>query len=510
MIHQATAMTSEKRSSCPQIGKDVLMNHIPISPDIEGATDSKAKDTDPIDSHVERRLRWKIDLHVYPILYVMYALAFLDRINISNARIQGLTEDLELHGNRFNIALFVYFIPYILLEIPSNMLIKRVRPSWYLSGLMFTWGIVNMSMGFVKTYAQLVVLRFLLGALEAGVIPGIVYLTSMYYKRHDFQVRMSFFFTSVVVAGAVGGLLAYAIADLDGQLNIRAWRWIFIIEGAVTAFIALIAVFLIVDWPPQARFLSAEEKALLTRILAEDGGDKARMDVLNRQAYKLIFRDFKIWLGSLMYLGVGATGYSLVFFMPTILVEFGWKAREAQVHSIPVYAVTAVVMVLVAWLSDRLRHRYGFILLGCSLATIGYGILLGQDGLSRNVKYGALFFASVGGYIATPMALAWLSNNISGQWKSAFSAGIQVTVGNIVGVVSANVFLEREAPKYRTGYGTALAFNWLGGVAATAMFVGMLLENRKRDAGGRDYRLSRPDEEVRNMGDDHPSFRFTL
>ncbi|KAJ3568230.1 hypothetical protein NPX13_g6493 [Xylaria arbuscula] len=300
-------MASEKRSSCPQIGKDVLIGHTPVDADMEGtAVSKKTSDTDSIDPNVERRLRWKIDLHVYPILYVVYALSFLDRINISNARIQGLTEDLELYGNRFNVALFVYFIPYILLEVPSNMIIKRVRPSWYLSGLMFCWGIVNMSMGFVKTYAQLVVLRFLLGALEAGVIPGIIYLTSMYYKRHDFQVRMSFFFSSVVVAGAVGGLLAYAIADLDGQHNIRAWRWIFIIEGAVTAFISLIAVFLIVDWPSQARFLSAEEKSLLARILAKDGGDAARMDTLNKQAYKLIFRDFKIWLGSLIYLGNSA------------------------------------------------------------------------------------------------------------------------------------------------------------------------------------------------------------
>ncbi|KAI1422053.1 major facilitator superfamily domain-containing protein [Xylaria sp. FL1777] len=375
---------------------------------------------------------------------------------------------------------------------------------------MFGWGIVNMSMGFVKTYAQLVVLRFLLGVLEAGVIPGIIYLTSMYYKRHDFQVRMSSFFCSVVVAGAFGGLLAYAIADLDGHRNIRAWRWIFIIEGAVTAFISFIAVFLIVDWPSQARFLSIEEKALLSRILAEDGGDKARMDTLNKQAYRLIFSDWKIWLGSLLYLGVGVTGYSLVFFMPTILVEFGWKAREAQVHSIPVYAVTAVAMIFVAWVSDRCKHRYGFIILGCAIATVGYGILLGQEGLSRDVKYGALFFTSIGGYIATPMALAWLANNVSGHWKRAFSSSIQVTVGNIVGVVAANIFLDREAPRYFTGYGVALGFNWLGGIAATALFVGMLIENRKREAGERDYRLSRPVEEVRNMGDDHPSFRFTL
>ena len=101
-------MASEKRSSCPQIGKDVLIGQTPVDADIEGTTDNKkTSNTDNIDPHVERRLRWKIDLHVYPILYVVYALSFLDRINISNARIQGLTEDLELYGNRFNVALFV-------------------------------------------------------------------------------------------------------------------------------------------------------------------------------------------------------------------------------------------------------------------------------------------------------------------------------------------------------------------------------------------------------------------
>ncbi|KAI1151569.1 MFS general substrate transporter [Nemania diffusa] len=456
------------------------------------------------------RLRWKIDLNVYPILFVIYAFSFLDRINISNARIQGLTEELELYGNRYNIAVFVYFIPYVLLEIPSNMVIKRVRPSLYLSSLMFGWGIVSMSMGFVKTYHQLVALRFLLGVFEAGVMPGIIYLTSMYYKRHEFQIRMSSFLCSVVVAGAIGGLLAYAIADLDGHLNLRAWRWIFIIEGAATAFVAVIAAFLIVDWPSQCRFLNTEEKALLSRILDEDGADEARMDTLNKQAYKLIFGDWKIWLASLVFMGMAIAGYSMVFFMPTILVEFGWKAREAQIHSIPIYAVTAVVVVLVGWLSDRCKHRYGFVMLCCGLTTIGYGLLLGQENLSRNAKYAALFFVSSGGYTATPLSLVWLANNVSGHWKRAFSSGVQIAIGNIVGVVAANIFIAREAPEYVTGYGTALGFTWLGGIAATALFVGMWVENRKREAGERDDRLSRPVEEVQNMGDYHPSFRFTL
>ncbi|CAJ2510297.1 Uu.00g061970.m01.CDS01 [Anthostomella pinea] len=464
----------------------------------------------PINADAERRLVRKIDLHVYPILFLVYALSFLDRINISNARIQGLTEDLDLYGNRFNIALFVYFIPYVLLEVPSNMIIKKMRPSYYLASLMAAWGIVNMCMGFVKSYEGLVVLRFFLGVLEAGVMPGIIYLTSMYYKRHEFQKRMSFYFCSVLAAGAFGGLLAYGISHLDGHRGLRAWRWIFIIEGAATAFISIVSVFLIVDWPDQCRFLNTEEKQLLRLRLADDGTELARMDTLNRYAYKLIFSDWKIWLGSLVYMGIGITGYSTVYFMPTILLEFGWTAEAAQLHTVPVYVVTAVGMLGAAYLSDRFKHRYGFIMLGAAIATIGYAMLLNQANLSRDAKYTAIFLASIGGYMGTPIALAWLTNNISGHWKRAFGSGIQITIGNCAGIIAANIFVTQESPRYPTGYGTALGLTWLGALAATLLVVYLALENRKRAAGEGDGRLSQPKEELDNMGDYHPSFQFTL
>ncbi|KAI0015025.1 major facilitator superfamily domain-containing protein [Xylariomycetidae sp. FL0641] len=464
-------------------------------------------------SPAERRLVRKIDWHLYPILFLVYTCSFLDRINISNAKIQGMDEDLDLSGTRFNIALFVYFIPYILLEVPSNMLIKKVRPSIYLSGLMAAWGVVNMTMGFVTSYEALVALRFLLGVLEAGVLPGIIYLTSMYYKRHEFQKRMSFFFLSVVVAGAFGGLLAYAIAHLDHVNGMRAWRWIFIIEGAATAAISLASSSLIADWPSQCRFLDADEKLLLRARLAADGADAARMDTLNRDAYKRILGDWKIWLFALAYMGLGITGYAVTFFLPAILREFGWAAAAAQVHTIPVYAATGVFMVAVAWLSDRARHRYLFVVFCVAVATVGYVLLLLQPPrapLSRDVKYLAVFLAAAGGYGATPVALAWLANNLSGHWKRAFGTGIQVTVGNVAGLVASTVFLQREAPRYRTGYAVALALTWIGALACTALAVKLRRENARRAAGARNYRLDRPQEEVDNMGDDHPSFRFTI
>ncbi|KAI5465387.1 major facilitator superfamily domain-containing protein [Mariannaea sp. PMI_226] len=463
-----------------------------------------------IDPKAERKLLVKLDMCIYPPLFIIYMMSFLDRINISNARIQGLSQEIDLSGNRFNIALFIYFIPYILLEVPSNMIIRKFRPSMYLSTLMFIWGIINMCMGFVHSYSALVALRFLLGVFEAGVLPGIIYVTSMYYKRHEFQKRMSFFFCSTLAGGAFGGIMAYGIARLGGDRGMSAWRWIFIIEGAITAFLSIIAAFVIPDWPEQARFLTTEEKELVQRRIVSDIGDECQMETLNKFAWTRIACDWKIWLSVLIYMGIGTSGYAVTFFMPTILLEFGWIASEAQVRTIPVYVLSAGVMLASAWASDRLRHRYAFILGGVCIATIGYAMLLNQTGKSRDYKFAAIFLINAGAYIATPIALAWLQNNLSGHWKRAFGSGIQVMLGNVAGIVGANIFLVHESPLYKTGYGTALGMMWMGALAATAMFALMWRENRKRIAGERDDRLSLPEADRKNMGDWHPSFLFTL
>lgn len=475
-----------------------------------GSPSSDTSDAAPIDPDAERRLLRKLDLTIFPVFFVVYMMAFLDRINISNASIQGLTAELHLdEGNRFNVALFAYYASYILFEVPSNMIIKKVRPSLFISGLMFTWGLINMCMGFVHSYAALVALRVLLGLFEAGVLPGIVYVSSMYYKRHEYQKRMSFFFCSTVVAGAFGGLLAYAIADL-GTPSMAAWRWIFIIEGAITSFLAIIAAFLIIDWPDQTRYLNAQEKELLRRRMAADVGDLCRMDTLNRFALTRVVRDYKIWLAGFLYMGISVAGLSGTFFLPTILLEFQWRAKEAQVRTIPVYVFAAGMMIMGAWASDRLKHRFGFIMSGASLSTVGYAMLLSQEGKSRDYKFAAVFLIFGGAYMITPMCLGWLQNNLSGHWKRSFGASSQVMIGNVAGIIGAFIFIRTEAPTYKTGYGVALGMMWFGALCAIAMAGLMWRENRKRERGERNDRLALPEEDRVNMGDWHPSFRFTL
>lgn len=210
-----------------------------------------------------------------------------------------------------------------------------------------------------------------------------------------------------------------------------------------------------------------------------------------------------------MYFGVVNTGYATSFFVPTILNQMGYSSVRAQVMSIPIFIVATVITLVCAVISDRVKHRYFFAMLGCVVATVGYVLLIRQTDVVVGVRYFAVFAITSGGFISQPMVLGWLSNNMGGHYKRSVSSSMQIGIGNTGGLVASNVFFSSEAPLYPTGYGTSLGLMWICGLASTAFVLYMWRENRIRDAGGRDYRLELPREELENLGDDHPSFRFT-
>ncbi|KMU91830.1 hypothetical protein CIHG_09570 [Coccidioides immitis H538.4] len=289
-------------------------------------------------------------------------------------------------------------------------------------------GIVTVCQGVTHSFAGLVVCRFLLGAFEAGFVPGCVYLISMYYKRHELQTRINLFFSASIIAGAFSGLLAYAIANMDGVAGYGAWRWIFILEGIATVVIAVASKFIIADWPETAKFLKEDERRLLIARLAADNKG-ATMDRLDRKSIRRI----------LMYFGIVNTG--------------------------------------TAW--------------------------------SVGVRYMAVFMVTAGGFVAQPVVMAWVSNNMGGHYKRSIASSMQIGFGNSGGLVASNVFLSSEKPGYPTGFGTSLGLVWICVLSCTAFFWWCRRENRIRDAGGRDYRFSLPEDELNNIGDDHPTFRFT-
>ncbi|RGP67580.1 hypothetical protein FSPOR_5767 [Fusarium sporotrichioides] len=453
-----------------------------------------------------RKLLRKLDLHLLPPLMVIYFLSFMDRTNIGNAKIQGMTETLNMTGNDYNMALFVFFIPYIIFEVPSNIIIKKISPSLWLASITVLWGISTVGMGLVRNVEGLIACRALLGFFEAGIVPGCIYLIGMYYKRYEVQWRMSIFFSASIVAGAFSGLLAFAIAKMHNVGGLEAWRWLFILEGLLTAVIGVIAKWWIPNWPEEATFLNEEERARLVGRLADDSGD-ARMDHLNKTAWKRILSDWKIYLGTIAYFGIVNNGYAGSFFIPTILREMGYAAERAQVLTIPVYLVAAIGCLTAAFLADRLRHRYSFTMIGVILTTVGYILLLCQQNVPTGARYFSLVVLVTGGYITQPVLLGWLSNTMSGHYKRSISSAVQIGLGNIGGIVASNVFLTQEAPQYWTGLGVSLGMVWVCGISCTFFYFLAIRENKKRDQGERDHRLQGP--EATNLGDDHPHWRYT-
>ncbi|CAI7654101.1 unnamed protein product [Penicillium bialowiezense] len=456
----------------------------------------------------ERKVVWKCDLHVVPILMLLYLLAFLDRINIGNARLQGLEDDLQMKADQYNYALFIFFIPYILFEVPCNLIMKKLAPSTWISGIMVAWGCVTIGQGFVQSWSALMACRFLLGVFEAGFLPGCVYLISTYYKRFELQWRLNLFFSASIISGAISGLLAYGLSYMDGVSGYSSWRWIFILEGIATVVVGAIAKLLIVDWPEKAKFLTERERTILVARLQSEN-DSFPMNRLDRAAVWRILNDKKIYLGIIMYLGALNTGYATSFFIPSILRDMGWTSLMAQVMSIPIYIVAAVITIGTAYLSDKTKHRFGFVIAGCLIATVGYVILLAQRSVPVGGKYFALFAVTGGGFIAQPILIGWLSNNISGHYKKAIATAMQIGFGNCGGFVASNVFLSSESPFYLTGYATSLSLIWLCLISAVVLFLLLWSENRRREQGGRDHRLALEYEELQNLGDDHPGFRFT-
>lgn len=371
-----------------------------------------------------------------------------------------------------------------------------------------------MCQGFVKNEGGLVACRFLLGCFEAGFVPGCAYLMSMYYRRHDFQKRFSLFWVAGLVAGAFGGLLAYALYHMAGLGGYSGWRWIFIIEGLLSIVAAVPAKFLIADWPEEAKFLTADEKKILHQIQLKDTGAGARMDRLDGTAWKRILTDWKLLVGSLIYLGITVSGYATALFIPSIVASLGYSGIQAQVHSIPIWVVASVVTFSVSIATDRMKHRYGFIMFGVIFASIGYIILLCQGplhgGLNPHVRYMAVFFVTTGCYIVQPVTIVWLSNNISGHYKRAIGLAIQVGIGNIGGIIASNIFTMKHAPRYFVGYGVALAMLLLCGIMSTVLAIGLTLENKKRAEGKRDGLLQLDESILCNLGDDDPRFRFSL
>ncbi|ROT34479.1 pantothenate transporter liz1 [Sodiomyces alkalinus F11] len=459
-------------------------------------------------STTDRRLMTKIDFHVVPFLCIMYLLAFLDRVNIANANVFGLSEELELTGTLYNNALVVFFVPYILLEIPSNILLKKFKPHVWLSVNMFGFGLITLIQGFVTSYGGLVTTRFFLGVFETGMFPGAFYLIGMWYRRHEAQKRFSFFFNSTTLAGAFGGLLAAAIGKMHGVRGYQGWRWIFILEGLLTVVVSFFFYFWLPDFPEDAKWLSPEEKTYVAARLRLDQGSSGHARKTTLRDVGTVFKDYKVIVGGFMYFGLIVPAYGYAYFAPGIIQGYGgYSAIETQLHSVPPWAVAFVFSMAVAVVSDRLRHRFALAVFAICVAIAGFGILISVTE-SIAPRFAGLYLVASGAYTAMPIIVCWFNMNLGGHYRRAVGSAWQVSFGNIGGIIAVFAFLKTDAPRFITGYSICISFTVLSMISCCVYGVGCWVANRNRDKNPIDRELT--EEEKMDLGDMSPEYRYLL
>ncbi|KAF4470295.1 hypothetical protein FALBO_2811 [Fusarium albosuccineum] len=443
------------------------------------------------------------------------------KVDARNAKIEGMTEDLELKGIQYNIVVAIFFIPFVLCEVPSNMILHRFkRPSWYMGGIVFAWGTIMTLTGIVQNYAGLLAIRFLLGIFEAGFLPGAILIISNWYLPNETQVRIAILYTSAATGGAFSGLLAFAIAKMDGMAGLEGWRWIFIIEGMFTVVVAILCVFLLCDSPAlSTRWLDADEIRYLelrqlSRRATTPGEYKENDSHFNASIFKDILFDYKIWFLFFANWSNAVPNYAMKFTMPSILKSMGYTSSDAQLMTIPPYAVGAISAYVFAIFADKYSWRAPFILgPQCCLVTSFIILFVKSGDIEDNIAvcYFAVCLACFGMYPILPGVNAWNVANTPDPAKRSVNIGLLVCVGNIGGLIGSYIYLEREQPRYPTGYGTSLAFGLAGIIAVCLLEFLLKRDNAKKAQMSEDEVRERyTDEELLRMGEKSPLFKYAL
>jgi D-galactonate transporter len=298
----------------------------------------------------------KITRRIMPLLFLAYLFAFLDRINVGYAQLE-MKSALGFSDATYGLGAGIFFLSYLLFEIPSNYLLERIGARLTLLRIMVLWGLTSAGTMFVSTPAQFYIARFLLGLFEAGFFPGVIlYLTYWYPSARRAAVTGQFMF-AVPVAGMVGGpLSAWIMSSLDKVAGLDGWRWIFLIEGLPTALLGVVCFFMLCDEPTQAPWLTDSEKSMVQRILSADlsGREPGRS---GSSLYRML-ADAQVWILIFIYFTCAVASYSFTFWLPAMIKGLGIEdvARIGWWSALP-YAFGGVGVLLITRSSDRRRER---------------------------------------------------------------------------------------------------------------------------------------------------------
>lgn len=476
------------------------MSETKAHPNLEGARDVEIASDDINEQHSDRSCRiqekalvWKQDLRIVPLCAAIYLLCYLDRSNIGNAKIlnqdthNDLLSETKMTSYQYTIALMVFLIAYALFEVPSNYFLKKLRPSTWIAFLMLSWGACTMGLGGTHNFAQVTGIRFLLGVMEAGLFPGLVYYLTFWYRHSERSIRVALILASATLAGAFGGAIAYGVGHMNQVHGLSAWRWLFIIEGAPSCASAVLVWFFLPDYPESARWLTREEKDLAAQRLRTEGS-KGEAKAMTWEDAKAVLTDWRLYAHYAIYFGISAPFSSLSLFTPAITSGLGYTNLRAQLMTVPPWAVAYVVTTAAAWSADHFNSRGLHSALFSFIGAMGFlaSAVLPPDAYLH--RYGCLIVATSGSFACIPPLLGWLSSNLHSTAGTGLAIALNVSFGAPGQIVGVWIYKANEAKRgYPTGHWTnaGLLLFVCAGCIMLRCYYGWL--NRRDRASGRRF-----------------------
>jgi len=295
-------------------------------------------------------LLWRL----LPFLFLLYIVAFLDRINVGFAALE-MQKQLALSDSVYGLAAGLFFLGYFFCQLPSNLVLAKVGARRWITVIMIAWGLISCCMALVRTPMQFYILRTLLGVAEAGFFPGMILYLRNWFPRSARARAVAWFMTANPLAGVIGGPISGALLGMH-QLGIAGWQWLFVVEGLPAILLAVVVFFTLKDMPGQASWLRPEEKSWLVATLQAEGEQQASR-ITGSDAWAA-FLNWRIWLLTVVYFGLTTSGYGIVLWMPNFIHSLSTASNMGiGVISVIPYVATSIAMVLVGTHSDRTGER---------------------------------------------------------------------------------------------------------------------------------------------------------
>lgn len=434
----------------------------------------------------EEKLLARVSWRLLPFLLVLYIVSYLDRINLSFAALE-MNAQLKFSDQVFSLGAGIFFLGYCLFGIPSNVVIKRLGPRRWISTIMVAWGIVTVAMCLVKDALSFYVLRFTLGATEAGFFPGMLLYLTFWFPPKQYGTAVARFMSAIPLAGLLGSFVAAKAFEINGLWGLEGWKWLFIVTGVPAIALGIAVLFLLPDRPHQARWLSAEQKSMLENLLASHASQSNLSNSDDAKSNEQLsvwatLKNLVVWRFALLYFSTTVCMYGFQLWLPQIIKTFGSATNSsvAMLSAIPAL-MQALGMLVIAASSDRSGERRFHVVASSGITVLG---LVAATYLPDSLKLAGLSLAAFGIWGTVGPFWALTRSSLSVPAQPTGLAFIN-SVGNLGGFVGPMLIglIKHVTGSYAGGeFGSALLL-----LASTAVFTAFLaittkVENKSKAA----------------------------